>query len=40
MTIAGSAFQAPGSPGYWRCGGFANRPFCDDTHEKIGFVAK
>ncbi len=35
--IDGSAIDAPNPAYLCRCGGSENKPFCDGTHNRIGF---
>lgn len=39
VDAEGNQYDLTGKPGFslCRCGGSANKPFCDGTHSKIGF---
>jgi len=41
VDVNGNKYDLTGKPAFslCRCGGSANRPFCDGTHGKIGFQA-
>jgi len=39
MTGTGRTVARQQTARLCRCGGSANKPFCDDTHRRIGFKA-
>ena len=41
LDANGNKYDLTGKPAYslCRCGGSVNKPFCDGTHSKIGFLA-
>ena len=41
LDAEGNEFDVSGKPAFslCRCGGSANKPFCDGTHSKLGFQA-
>ncbi len=40
VDAEGAEYQIPKRPfALCRCGGSANKPFCDGTHKRIGFQA-
>jgi len=41
VDVDGNEFQVKGDTiALCRCGGSANKPFCDGTHKRIGFQAE
>lgn len=38
LNSKGESCSTPGEVALCRCGGSDNKPFCDGTHEKIGFI--
>jgi len=41
LDANGNKYDLTGKPAFslCRCGGSVNKPFCDETHSKIGFAA-
>ena len=41
VDVNGNKFDLTGKPAFslCHCGGSVNKPFCDGTHSKIGFLA-
>lgn len=40
LNVRGEPIYQGTDETFCRCGGSANKPFCDDTHNRIGFVAE
>jgi CDGSH-type Zn-finger protein len=41
LDVEGNEYELPAGTAYalCRCGASANKPFCDKSHQRIGFVA-